>query len=76
VTEDEKPPRWWPVAAMLAMIRVANAKEALLAGKPKQAVNALRPTMYCPCTSWGPCTAYYLKGYYQYCPNCGTYRAC
>lgn len=76
MAEDEKPPRWWPVAAMLAVVRAANAVDEVKAGHLRAATQALRPSIVCTCKGWTACQAFYPRGYYQYCSSCGTYRSC
>jgi hypothetical protein len=57
-------------------VRRRNAVARLRSLQPVKAVQALRPMAYCPCPYYEPCKAYYLKGWYAYCPSCGTYSPC
>lgn len=73
---DPHLPRWWPTGLRLTAVRTWNAAVELAHLRPGAAREALRPHMICPCKGWTPCRAYYLKGWYTYCPNCGVYLPC
>jgi hypothetical protein len=75
---DTKKAWFLPVRLRLFRIRLRKAIWHASKGRTSLARAALspRPSIVCTCQQWGPCKAYYLKGFWQFCESCGTYRPC
>ena len=67
-----------PVRARLFATRARKAVRHARKGRWELARLSLspKPSIVCTCTGWTECRAYYLKGWYTYCPSCGTYAPC